>query len=391
MEEQATTTLRDALRNVAGISIAAGEGGFQGDSLTLRGFSARNDIYVDGMRDFGSYYRDPFHLQQVEVLKGPSSAGFGRGSTGGVVNQSTRLPTLEPTLDAELSFGTAEAYRVTANVNQPIGSGRGVRDLRDGQPESRRGTRHHRESPLGSCALDRVRPRRRDAADAGVLPPHGGRHSRLRRALVLRRARAGRPLQLLRLRGGVLPRHGRRHGHDSPDPRVFAEHLDPRPGALRPLHARRTNLRRPAALLRDPGDAARADPGEPQSDRGREHGDLPPEPARRDAQVQDGQPGPHARLRNRGRPRDVRPDPSPVQRRTDDEPPAPGSSRRVRGNRVDLLARRRHFQHLRGVRARHGRDRQVPADGGSPVGPLRHGVQADGPDADRASPAWTRC
>lgn len=120
MEEQANTTLRDALRNVAGISIAAGEGGFQGDSLTLRGFSARNDIYIDGMRDFGSYYRDPFHLQQVEVLKGPSSSEFGRGSTGGVINQSTKLPTLQPTLDAELSFGTADAYRVTADVNRPI-------------------------------------------------------------------------------------------------------------------------------------------------------------------------------------------------------------------------------------------------------------------------------
>ncbi len=62
MQEQETTTLRDALRNVAGISIAAGEGGAQGDSLTIRGFSARNDLYVDGMRDFGSYYRDPFYL-----------------------------------------------------------------------------------------------------------------------------------------------------------------------------------------------------------------------------------------------------------------------------------------------------------------------------------------
>jgi catecholate siderophore receptor len=122
MKEQANTTLREALRNVAGVSIAAGEGGFQGDSLTLRGFSARNDIYIDGMRDFGSYYRDPFHLQQVEVLKGPSSSEFGRGSTGGVINQSTKLPTMQPALGAELSLGTADTYRVTADVDQPIPS-----------------------------------------------------------------------------------------------------------------------------------------------------------------------------------------------------------------------------------------------------------------------------
>ncbi|HTO74840.1 MAG TPA: TonB-dependent receptor, partial [Thermoanaerobaculia bacterium] len=122
MEEQATSTLRDALRNVAGISIAAGEGGAQGDSLTLRGFTARNDIYIDGMRDFGSYYRDPFNLQQVEVLKGPASSEFGRGSTGGVVNQSSKTPSLQPSLGADLFLGTAQTYRATADVSQPLPS-----------------------------------------------------------------------------------------------------------------------------------------------------------------------------------------------------------------------------------------------------------------------------
>ena len=94
MAEQNTTTLRDALRNVAGISIAAGEGGAQGDNLTIRGFSARNDLYIDGMRDFGSYYRDPFNLEEVDVVQGPSASTFGRGSTGGVVNQATKMPNL---------------------------------------------------------------------------------------------------------------------------------------------------------------------------------------------------------------------------------------------------------------------------------------------------------
>jgi len=70
MEQQGVTNLRDALRDVAGISLAAGEGGAQGDSLTIRGFTARNDLFIDGMRDFGSYYRDPFDTEEVEVLQG---------------------------------------------------------------------------------------------------------------------------------------------------------------------------------------------------------------------------------------------------------------------------------------------------------------------------------
>ena len=77
---------------MAGITIAAGEGGAQGDNLTVRGFTARNDIFLDGMRDFGSYYRDPFDMQEVAVLQGPSSVTFGRGSTGGIVNQETKAP-----------------------------------------------------------------------------------------------------------------------------------------------------------------------------------------------------------------------------------------------------------------------------------------------------------
>ena len=92
MQEQGTTTLRDALRNVAGISLAAGEGGSQGDNLTIRGFTARNDIFLDGMRDFGSYYRDPFDQESIAVLQGPSSVVFGRGSTGGVVSQTSKMP-----------------------------------------------------------------------------------------------------------------------------------------------------------------------------------------------------------------------------------------------------------------------------------------------------------
>ncbi len=120
MDDQETRTLRDALRNVAGISLAAGEGSTQGDNLTLRGFTARNDIYLDGMRDYGSYYRDPFDLQQVEVLQGPSGLLFGRGSTGGVISQEMKTPTLSPFIAGSASFGTDLTRRGTVDINEPL-------------------------------------------------------------------------------------------------------------------------------------------------------------------------------------------------------------------------------------------------------------------------------
>ena len=120
LSEQADTTLRDSLRNVPGISIAAGEGGSQGDSLTIRGFNARNDIYLDGIRDFGSYYRDSFNYASVDVLEGPASVEFGRGSTGGVVNQETKQPELGRLLAIGGQGGSNNRARGTLDYNQII-------------------------------------------------------------------------------------------------------------------------------------------------------------------------------------------------------------------------------------------------------------------------------
>ncbi|HWB31573.1 MAG TPA: TonB-dependent receptor [Acidobacteriaceae bacterium] len=120
LHDEQNTTLRDALRNVPGISLAAGEFGAQGDNLTIRGFSARNDIFLDGIRDFGSYYRDSFDYEQVEVLEGPSGVQFGRGSTGGVINQESKLPQEQPFIAVQTQFGTDATRRLAADINQPL-------------------------------------------------------------------------------------------------------------------------------------------------------------------------------------------------------------------------------------------------------------------------------
>jgi catecholate siderophore receptor len=117
VKDEGVTTLRDTLRNVPGISLAAGEAGAQGDNLTVRGFTARNDIFLDGVRDFGSYYRDSFNYEQVEVLEGPAGIQFGRGSTGGVVNQETKVPTVQQFAHVKAQFGTDATRRVTADLN----------------------------------------------------------------------------------------------------------------------------------------------------------------------------------------------------------------------------------------------------------------------------------
>ncbi|MEW6304431.1 MAG: TonB-dependent siderophore receptor [Verrucomicrobiota bacterium] len=121
MAEQGATTLRDVLRNVPGISIQAGEGGVPaGDNLSIRGFNARTDMFIDGVRDFGGYSRDPFNLEQVEVAKGPASSYAGRGSTGGSVNLVSKTPRLDPLYAGSAGVGTDNYKRFTLDLNQPI-------------------------------------------------------------------------------------------------------------------------------------------------------------------------------------------------------------------------------------------------------------------------------
>lgn len=120
-EQQGATTLRDVLRNTPGITFAAGEGGTaNGDQMTIRGFDARTDIFVDGIRDAGTYTRDAFNLEQVEVVKGPSSTSSGRGSTGASVNLVSKTPKLETFRAGSAGIGTDDYYRATLDVNQAL-------------------------------------------------------------------------------------------------------------------------------------------------------------------------------------------------------------------------------------------------------------------------------
>lgn len=120
LKEQGAETLQDALKNVPGITFNAGEGGTHGDNINLRGFAASDDFFLDGLRDTGFYTRDSFDLEGVEVYKGPASTMFGRGSTGGVVNQVSKTPQLNDFARASVVGGTNSELRATGDVNYAV-------------------------------------------------------------------------------------------------------------------------------------------------------------------------------------------------------------------------------------------------------------------------------
>ncbi|KQT36200.1 catecholate siderophore receptor Fiu [Methylophilus sp. Leaf414] len=122
LTEQGVFTLVDALRNTPGITIQQGENGNSstGDTFSMRGFNASNQLFVDGIRDLGAVSRDIFNTEQVEVVKGPAGADIGRGAASGYINLITKLPTLTNSNYATVGYGTAQRKRVTVDLNQAL-------------------------------------------------------------------------------------------------------------------------------------------------------------------------------------------------------------------------------------------------------------------------------
>lgn len=149
IEEQRATTVREALRNVSGITVSAGEGGRQGDSFILRGFSATTDVIRDGVRDSGWLTRDTFNLGGVEVFFGPSSILFGRGSTGGAVNLVTKKPGRRDFQELVLSGGSQPQGRLELDINQVLSEDLQVRVSAMGQLSGVAGRNAARENRAG--------------------------------------------------------------------------------------------------------------------------------------------------------------------------------------------------------------------------------------------------
>ncbi|MGN5724140.1 TonB-dependent receptor [Acinetobacter calcoaceticus] len=118
LREQTVTSMQGALQNVAGLSFSVGDG--QRDQVMIRGFSAITDNYVDGIRDDALYFRDMSNVERIEVLKGPASVLYGRGSAGGLVNKINKKPMDESLHELSLIGGTTGQRRAEVDVNEKV-------------------------------------------------------------------------------------------------------------------------------------------------------------------------------------------------------------------------------------------------------------------------------
>ncbi len=93
LETQNVRTLNEALRYTPGAFASSVDG--RGEYFNIRGFTA--DIYLDGLRvpnaaPAYSFRIEPWGMERVEVLRGTSSALYGQGNLGGIVNAVSKTP-----------------------------------------------------------------------------------------------------------------------------------------------------------------------------------------------------------------------------------------------------------------------------------------------------------
>lgn len=115
LRDQRALSVQDALKNVPGVSFSHGDG--QRDQVTIRGFTAIADQYVDGFRDDGLYFRDLSNVERIEVVKGPAAVLYGRGSSGGLINRVTKKPTID-IIEGAFTYGSKGIARGEIDLGQ---------------------------------------------------------------------------------------------------------------------------------------------------------------------------------------------------------------------------------------------------------------------------------
>ena len=122
LQDQQTTRLDQAVKNVSGVYSSSLWQGQSGDDLVIRGFLNNNIVYRDGFRlettNLGK--TDLANIERIEILKGPASILYGRIEPGGLINYITKKPLSTPYYSLQQQFGSFNSYRTTIDLTGPL-------------------------------------------------------------------------------------------------------------------------------------------------------------------------------------------------------------------------------------------------------------------------------
>ncbi|EKS35748.1 TonB-dependent siderophore receptor [Afipia clevelandensis] len=124
VQDQGAQSVQDALRYTPGVSLQGYGANAFFDGVKLRGFDAPR--YLDGLRlptdstTFAMPKIEPYGLERIEVLRGPSSGLYGQSDPGGLINMVSKRPTATPHYDFETTFGNFNYKQGAFDIGGPI-------------------------------------------------------------------------------------------------------------------------------------------------------------------------------------------------------------------------------------------------------------------------------
>ena len=90
----------------------------------VRGFNLMNQQFLDGLRlPSGTYATpqvEPWGLERIEILRGPSSVLYGQIPPGGLLSYTSRRPTETPFGEVQLQAGSFERFQGAFDVGGPV-------------------------------------------------------------------------------------------------------------------------------------------------------------------------------------------------------------------------------------------------------------------------------
>ena len=122
IRDQGSLTIQDSLRYVAGMRGEAYGLDSRGDFALIRGVAPT--LFLDGLQQSVGFYTnsrtDPFTLERVEVIKGPSSMLYGQSSVGGLLNFVSKRPQAEQKSELQLQYGSFDRKQIAFDSTGPL-------------------------------------------------------------------------------------------------------------------------------------------------------------------------------------------------------------------------------------------------------------------------------
>lgn len=129
MDSRGVQTVTEALRYVPGVAIETYGPDSKGyDWLMIRGFNGQSTSdYRDGLRQAGSSYAlfrtEPYGMERIDILRGPSSMLYGQAEAGGVIDRTTKRPTGERLREVQVGVGTNKVKQAGFDLGDTFGEG----------------------------------------------------------------------------------------------------------------------------------------------------------------------------------------------------------------------------------------------------------------------------